>query len=55
VNEFLTSYTAGVVDGKLDASRTEKLLSTLMAASNTVAGSGSDESEERQSRLRAVS
>ena len=55
VNEFLTSYTAGIVDSKLDASRTEKLLSNLMAASNAVVGVGNDEAEERQSRLRAVS
>lgn len=55
VNEFLTSYTAGIVDSKLDATRTEKLLSNLMAAAANVRGEDSLVEDEQPSRLRAVS
>lgn len=54
VNEFLTSYTAGIVDSRLDAGRTEKLLSQIMVEAAKVRGAETS-TDEQPSRLRAVS
>jgi hypothetical protein len=55
INEFLTSYTAGVVDSRLDAGRTERLLSHIMTEAAKIRGGESGSAGTQASRLRSVS
>ena len=54
VNEFLTSYTAGVVDSRLDATRTERLLSHIMTEAAKVGGGDTSHGDAPTARLRSV-